>query len=306
MTTTHQTIPDAVATGLSLRAQGFFEQLQKTICSALEEVDEEKRFSSDTWQRPGGGGGLARVLENGRVFEKAGVNTSTVFGELPESLAAKMNVKPSRFFATGISLVIHPRSPMIPTVHANYRYFERADGDAWFGGGSDLTPFYPFDEDIIHFHRTIKDACDRVDASFYPRFKKSCDEYFYITHRSEARGVGGIFFDYLRGNAEKHFALVQSAGSAFLDSYLPIVKRRKHEPWGDKERTWQLVRRGRYVEFNLVYDRGTTFGLETNGRAESILMSLPPVVEWKYNVSPPGAREERLVELLRNPKEWIS
>lgn len=292
--------------GLAHRAQVYFEQLQQEICTALEGVDQSKGFTNDTWARPGGGGGLARVLEDGAVFEKAGVNTSTVFGRLPESMAKRMNVPASEFFATGVSLVIHPRSPMIPTVHANYRYFQRADGDAWFGGGSDLTPYYPFDEDIIHFHRTLKEACDKSDPEFYPRFKKWCDEYFHIAHRDEARGVGGIFFDDLRGDSEKHFALVQSAGDAFLDAYLPIVERRKNENWGEQEREWQLVRRGRYVEFNLVYDRGTTFGLETQGRAESILMSLPPAVQWRYNVAPPGPREARLVELLRHPRKWIS
>jgi coproporphyrinogen III oxidase len=225
---------------------------------------------------------------------------------MPETIARKLNVQPSEFFATGVSLVIHPRSPMIPTVHANFRYFERADGDAWFGGGSDLTPYYPFDEDIVHFHTTLKKACDRHGLELYPKFKQWCDEYFFIKHRDEARGIGGVFFDYLRGDQEKHFAMVHSIGDVFLDAYLPLVKRRMHEPWGGAEREWQLIRRGRYVEFNLLYDRGTTFGLETNGRTEAILMSLPPAVQWRYDASPPGPREARLIELLKHPKEWVA
>ena len=300
-----QTMSKEETTPLAERVQAYFEQLQGRICAALEETEQEGRFTDDVWARTGGGGGLTRVMENGRIFEKAGVNTSTVFGLLPAAIAAKMNVPPSEFFATGLSLVIHPRSPMIPTVHANYRYFQRADGDAWFGGGSDLTPYYPFDEDIVHFHRTLKEACDRVDLKFYPRFKKACDEYFYIPHRAEARGVGGIFFDYLRGEPERHFALVQSAGDVFLEAYLPIVEHRLKETWGEPEREWQLIRRGRYVEFNLIYDRGTLFGLETHGRAESILMSLPPSVEWRYDFSPPGPLEARLIQLLKHPREWV-
>jgi coproporphyrinogen III oxidase len=284
----------------------YFEVLQGTICSSLEEVDGRARFAGDSWERPEGGGGLTRVLEEGEVFEKAGVNTSTVFGIIPEKLARTMNVPPVRFCATGISLVIHPRSPMVPTVHANYRYFEQANGDSWFGGGTDLTPYYIYEEDIIHFHTTLQRACDAHDAEFYKRFKTWCDEYFFIKHRGESRGVGGIFFDYLRGDREKHFLFVQSAGNAFLEAYLPIVKRRKDLPWGERERHWQLVRRGRYVEFNLVYDRGTTFGLETQGRIESVLMSLPPLVQWRYNNVPnPGTREALLIDLLTHPKNWV-
>jgi len=284
----------------------YFEMLQRTICSSLEEVDGRARFSEDPWERPEGGGGLTRVMEEGSVFEKAGVNTSTVFGIIPEKVARTMNVPPVRFCATGISLIIHPRNPLVPTVHANYRYFEQANGDSWFGGGTDLTPYYVHEEDIIHFHTTLKRACDAHDTHFYERFKTWCDEYFFIKHRGESRGVGGIFFDYLRGDREKHLSFVQSAGNAFLEAYLPIVKRRRDEPWGERERHWQLVRRGRYVEFNLVYDRGTTFGLETQGRIESVLMSLPPLVQWRYNNVPnPGTREARLVDLLAHPKNWV-
>ena len=292
-------------TALFERVRAYCEGLQERICPALEETDGQARFTETMWQRSEGGGGRTRMMQDGAVFEKAGVNSSTVFGLLPETIDRTLKVNPARFSATGISLVVHPRSPMVPTVHANYRYFELEEGDAWFGGGSDLTPFYPFDEDIVHFHTTLKRACDSVDHSFYPKFKRWCDEYFFLTHRGEARGIGGIFFDYLRGNQEKHLALVRSAGDAFLDSYLPVVKRRMHEPWGNQERHWQLLRRGRYVEFNLLYDRGTKFGLESQGRTESVLMSLPPLARWEYDVQPsPGSSAERLVELLRRPREW--
>ena len=301
-------------TPLAERTRAYFKQLQETICDALETFEPEKRFSEDRWEKAdgrhsekSGGGGLTQVLEGGKVFEKAGVATSTVFGGLPETLALKMGVPPTTFYATGVSLIIHPQSPMVPTVHANFRYFEQAHGDCWFGGGSDLTPFYLFDEDVRHFHSSLKQACDLHNAEYYPRFKKWCDEYFYIKHREETRGVGGIFFDYLRGDAEEYFAFVRSAADAFLDSYLPLVRKRLNEPWGEQERMWQLQRRGRYVEFNLVYDRGTTFGLETKGRIESILMSLPPKVEWHYNVQPEAhSREAKLVEVLKSPKEWAA
>jgi len=290
---------------LAEKARSYFEGLQRTICSALEEIDRRGKFNEDHWDRPEGGGGITRVFEEGLVFEKAGVNTSTVFGKLPDTLAAKMQTSPTHFLATGISLVLHPRSPKIPTVHANFRYFEKADGDAWFGGGADLTPYYPFEDDVRHFHRVFKSACDLHGADLYPRFKKWCDEYFFIKHRKEARGVGGLFFDYLRGDLQQHFAFVQSVADVFLEAYTPIVNKRIHEPWGDRERDWQLYRRGRYAEFNLVYDRGTLFGLETNGRVESILMSLPPVAHWRYNVKPdPGSPEALLLDYLSTPREW--
>jgi coproporphyrinogen III oxidase len=297
---------------LADRARAYFERLQQTICSALESLEPGKQFTDDRWEKAdalhhdkSGGGGLTRVLEQGRIFEKAGVLTSTTYGGLPESLALKMNVLPSNFFATGISLIIHPLSPLVPTVHANFRYFEQVHGDAWLGGGVDLTPYYLFDEDVHHFHATLKRACDKHDVTFYPRFKTWCDEYFLIKHREETRGVGGIFFDYLRGDVEHYFGFVQSVGDAFLDAYLPIVKKRMNEPWGEREKQWQAVRRGRYVEFNLVYDRGTMFGLETKGRIESILVSLPPKVEWHYNMQPePNSREARLVDIVRHPRSW--
>lgn len=298
---------------LSERTRSYFEELQHRICSALEELEPEKSFTDDRWEKAdarhsdkSGGGGLSKVLEGGRVFEKAGVLTSTTYGGLPEALALKMNVPPTNYYATGISLIIHPLNPFVPTVHANFRYFEQAHGDSWFGGGTDLTPYYVFEEDIKHFHTTIKNACDTFNPEYYPRFKKWCDEYFYVKHREETRGVGGVFFDYLRGDAESYFRFVQSVGDAFLDAYLPIVKKRMNEPYDEGERAWQALRRGRYVEFNLVYDRGTTFGLETKGRIESILVSLPPRVEWHYNAQPePHSREAKLVELLHSPRSWV-
>ncbi len=298
---------------LGERARAYFEQLQRAICAGLESFENEKYFTEDRWERAdgrhpdqSGGGGLTRVLEGGKVFEKAGVLTSTVFGGLPESLALKMNVSPTEFYATGISLIVHPLSPMVPTVHANFRYFEQANGDCWFGGGTDLTPYYPYEEDIRHFHSVLKKACDANGSEYYQRFKKWCDEYFFIKHREEARGVGGLFFDYLRGDTEQYFDFVRSVGEALLDAYLPIVRKRMNEPWGERERAWQALRRGRYVEFNLVYDRGTTFGLETRGRIESILVSLPPKVEWHYNFHPaPNSREAKLVELLKLPRNWV-
>jgi coproporphyrinogen III oxidase len=292
---------------LGRRAREYFEQLQSTICSDLEKLDGKSRFGRDTWERSEGGGGITRVLEDGAVFEKAGVGVSTVFGIMPELIAARMNVNASKFFATGISLVVHPLSPMIPTVHMNYRYFEKADDDRWFGGGSDLTPYYLFEEDAVHFHSILKSACGTIDSSYYARFKKWCDEYFFVKHRQEGRGIGGIFFDYLRDDSEKNFGLAQAGGNAFLSSYVPIVMKRLNEPWGERERNWQLLRRGRYVEFNLVYDRGTIFGLETGGRVESILMSLPPHAGWRYDVQPKaGIREEKLLEVLKHPREWVA
>jgi coproporphyrinogen III oxidase len=285
------------------KTESFFKQLQDRITRSIEDLDGNL-FREDAWSREGGGGGRTRVLENGRVFEKAGVNFSSVQGNLPEDFAAKIPLGTgTEFFATGVSLVFHPRSPMVPAVHANFRYLEKGEAQ-WFGGGTDLTPCYPYAEDAAHFHKTIKAACDRHDPEFYPRFKKWCDEYFILKHRAEMRGVGGIFFDYLQGDREKLFAFVQDAGNTFLDAYLPIAKHRMNEPYGEYERQYQLYRRGRYVEFNLLYDRGTIFGLETRGRTESILMSLPPLVRWVYNFKPvPGSREEQALEFYQ-PRDW--
>jgi coproporphyrinogen III oxidase len=293
------------------RARDYFRQLQGHITQSLEAVDGRGRFREDLWERPGGGGGASRVMEEGDVFEKAGVNWSDVAGELPEEMAAQMPGTTRQFRATGVSLVLHPRSPMIPTTHANFRCLEKGD-TLWFGGGADLTPYYPHREDVVHFHGVWKSVCDRHDPNFYTRFKKWCDEYFYLKHRNETRGVGGIFFDYLQGTTarpedrEAIRAFVGDAGNAFLSSYLPIVERRRHEPWGERERDFQLYRRGRYVEFNLIYDRGTLFGLKTDGRIESILMSLPPLVRWVYDHrTEPGSREAGLAEYL-TPTDWLS
>ena len=292
------------------RAAKFFSELQAAICRSLEDVDgAAKQFTADAWQRPGGGGGVARVLEGGAVFEKAGVNWSSVDGELPAELADHMPGTGRTFKAAGVSLVLHPQSPMVPTTHANFRCLQKGDA-IWFGGGADLTPNYLFRDDAVHFHATLAAACDRHrPVGDYDRFKKWCDDYFFLPHRGETRGVGGIFFDYLGAKGEHPieavFDFVRAAGSAFVEAYLPIVQRRHAEPWTDVERTWQLRRRSRYVEFNLIYDRGTLFGLKTNGRIESILMSLPPLARWDYDVSAqPGSREAELIAHLR-PTNWL-
>ena len=301
---------------LKTNASEFFSALQDKICRSLAALDGQM-FREDLWQREGGGGGRTRVLENGGVFEKAGVNFSAVHGELPEVLAKQMAAQiyaklgkenagveaGQGFFATGVSLVLHPHNPYVPTVHANFRYFEQGEL-RWFGGGADITPYYGFREDVTHFHRTLKAACDQHEASFYPKYKKWCDEYFHIKHRQQMRGAGGIFFDYLTEDLEKTFAFVRAAGEAFLPSYLPIVERRKELPYGERERDFQLIRRGRYVEFNLVYDRGTTFGLQTNGRTESILMSLPTLAKWVYDYQPePNSPEAEAWEFYQ-PHDW--
>jgi coproporphyrinogen III oxidase len=287
-------------------AAAYFRSLQDHICQALEEVDGRSRFREDAWQRPGGGGGRTRVLVDGGVFEKGGVNFSQVTGELSEEFARQIPGEGRTFSATGISLVLHPHSPLVPTVHANFRFLTKGER-RWFGGGADLTPYYPYREDVIHFHRTWKAVCTRHPPPVdYPRFKQACDDYFYLTHRNEHRGVGGIFFDYLEGDLAKIFAFVQDAGNAFLDAYLPIVRQRKDLPHTPEQRAFQEFRRGRYVEFNLIYDRGTLFGLKTGGRTESILMSLPPAVRWHYDYQPePGSREAELYDFLR-PRDWAA
>ncbi|MGD1998502.1 MAG: oxygen-dependent coproporphyrinogen oxidase [Flavobacteriaceae bacterium] len=293
----------------------FIDNLQNEITSALEKVDGKATFIQDNWERPGGGGGQSRIIQNGAVFEKGGVNVSKVNGTLPDSMKAYLKVDHGSFFACGLSLVIHPKNPFVPTVHANYRYFELYDEqgevvDQWFGGGQDLTPYYLFDDDAAHFHQESKTVCDRHDKTFYPKYKEQCDRYFWNTHRDEARGVGGLFFDYCRPN-EKHslqqwYDFVTDLGRSFLKGYLPIVEKRKKTPYKQPHRQWQELRRGRYVEFNLIHDKGTLFGLKTKGRIESILMSLPPVVQWHYNVKPtPESDEARLVSVLKKPVNWI-
>jgi coproporphyrinogen III oxidase len=287
------------------RVQAWMEERQRLLIEALERLDGSGLFIRDAWPRPGGGGGISAVMSNGALFEQAGVNSSAVWGEFGDAALARMGGTERRFFATGVSLVLHPRSPMVPTMHANLRYLERGD-DAWFGGGADLTPYYPVEEDVRHFHLTWKTACDRTDPSKYPRFKRACDEYFYLPHRGEMRGVGGIFFDELRSDPEATFAFVQDCGDAILAAYEPIVHRRRTEVYGERERSFQLYRRGRYVEFNLLYDRGTSFGLATHGRTESILMSLPPLARWEYDwKAEPGSREEHALACFQ-PRDWLA
>jgi coproporphyrinogen III oxidase len=291
---------------LQTRASTYFRDLQRCITQGLEEVDGQARFREDSWQREGGGGGHTRVLSDGGLFEKAGVNFSDVHGEFSEEFARQIPGEGRSFTASGISLVLHPGNPMVPTVHANFRYLTKGE-KRWFGGGADLTPYYPFREDVIHFHKAWKEVCTRhAPLIDYARYKRWCDDYFFLSHRHEPRGVGGIFFDYLEAS-EESFAFVQEAGAAFLEAYLPIARRRKEEPYTDRERAFQEFRRGRYVEFNLIYDRGTLFGLKTGGRTESILMSLPPVVRWHYDYHPePGSREAELYETYLVPRDWAS
>ncbi|WP_224489132.1 oxygen-dependent coproporphyrinogen oxidase [Robertkochia flava] len=290
--------------------------LQDQITSELEAIDGKATFRQDLWEREGGGGGRTRVIENGAVFEKGGVNISAVHGALPASMQNYFKVGDVDFFACGLSLVIHPKNPFVPTVHANWRYFEMYDKtgaviDSWFGGGQDLTPYYLFEEDAIHFHEICKKACDNHQPDFYVAFKEKCDSYFYNAHRQEGRGIGGLFFDYCRADEkmsmEDWYNFVTEVGDSFLQAYSPIVKRRKDMPYESKHREWQEIRRGRYVEFNLVHDKGTLFGLKTGGRIESILMSLPPHVQWVYDHHPePGSDEAKLLDVLKNPVNWVS
>ncbi|KAI9137523.1 Coproporphyrinogen III oxidase [Paraphysoderma sedebokerense] len=307
------------------RMAHFVHQLQNEITSKISEIDGTP-FHVDSWTRPQGGTGVSCVLQGGKVFEKAGVNVSVVHGDLPPSAVQQMRARGRDFkgleehgsvpfFAAGISIVVHPWNPMVPTVHLNYRYFEVQNPENpdeavtwWFGGGSDLTPSFVFEEDAVHFHQTLKTACDKHDHSYYPRFKKWCDDYFYIPHRQECRGVGGIFFDDLDDRSpEEIFKFAQDCGKAFLPSYVPIILKRKDLPYTEDQKIWQQIRRGRYVEFNLVYDRGTKFGLATPGaRIESILMSLPLTARWEYQQKPKiGSWEERSLEVLKKPRDWV-
>ncbi|MEE2024469.1 oxygen-dependent coproporphyrinogen oxidase [Alkalimonas mucilaginosa] len=293
--------------------QGFLQQLQDSICQALQQADGRAHFVEDAWQRAGGGGGRSRVLTGGAVFEQAGVNYSHVYGaQMPASATAHRPELAGRsFHACGVSLVIHPNNPYLPTTHANVRFFiaEKAGEPPvwWFGGGFDLTPFYPFEEDVVHWHQVAKAAVEPFGAEYYPRYKQWCDDYFYLKHRGETRGVGGLFFDDLNEPGfEQSFALMRAVGEAFLPAYLPLVERRKETPYGERERQFQLYRRGRYVEFNLVFDRGTLFGLQSGGRTESILMSMPPLVRWQYGFQPaPGSPEAALYERYLQPQDWL-
>lgn len=292
----------------------YLTDLQDRICTGLAAADGGAHFTEDVWQRPGGGGGRSRILRDGAVLEQGGVGYSHVYGaQMPASATAhRPELAGRNFNACGVSLVQHPRNPYVPTSHANVRFFIAEKEDAapvwWFGGGFDLTPFYPFDEDIKHWHQVAKAALDPFDPALYPAYKKWCDEYFYLKHRGETRGVGGLFFDDLndRGFAEC-FAIMRAVGDAYLEAYLPIVARRKDTPYGERQRQFQLYRRGRYVEFNLVWDRGTLFGLQTGGRTESILMSMPPLVRWEYGYQPePGSAEAKLYDDYLRPRDWLN
>lgn len=294
----------------------FIHDLQNRICHALEAADGKATFQEDKWERPEGGGGKTRVIANGTVFEKGGVNTSVVYGEVTDAMRTQLKIEGAHWFACGLSLVLHPENPFVPTVHCNYRMFELYNADRevidrWFGGGTDLTPYYLFEEDARHFHQTYKNTCDAFDPSFYPLFKKECDDYFVNKHRNnERRGIGGIFYDYRRASGEQDtdfwMNFGKSCGNAFIHAYLPIVEKRKSMPYTAANRHWQEIRRGRYVEFNLVHDRGTLFGLKTNGRIESILMSLPPTVRFEYNYQPEsGSEEDALLQACLSPREWI-
>lgn len=291
----------------------FIRDLQNEICQALEAFEPTDIFIEDQWERKAGGGGWSRVL-TGKTFEKAGVNVSEVHGPVPEVLKGSVPNNATNFYATGISLVIHPSNPMVPTTHANFRYFEVTDDngkivDQWFGGGADLTPYYLFDEDATHFHLTLKQACDNHHPDFYQEFKPWCDRYFFNSHRGEHRGIGGVFFDHLRPeeklSGEALLAFQKDIASSFLKAYIPIVEKRLNLDFTPAQKEWQEIRRGRYVEFNLIHDRGTLFGLKTGGRIESIFMSLPPTVRWEYNHRPEeGTPETQLIEALTTPMNW--
>jgi len=292
----------------------YLKGLQDSICHALEQEDGGTKFIEDSWEREGGGGGRTRVIANGNVIEKGGVNFSHVFGDKlpPSATAVRPELAGRSFQAAGVSLVIHPNNPYVPTSHANVRVFiAEKKGEApvwWFGGGYDLTPYYPFEEDCVHWHQMAKNACDPFGKEIYPRFKKWCDDYFFLKHRNETRGIGGLFFDdFHELGADKSFTLLKSIGDSYVDAYLPIVHKRKMTTFAEREKEFQSYHRGRYVEFNLVYDRGTLFGLQSGGRTESILMSLPPLVRWGYDWHPgKGSPEEKLYTEFLKPREWLT
>lgn len=286
----------------------WFMGVQDRICAALETADGKGKFLEEDWKREGGGGGRTRVLQQGNVLEKGGVNFSAVHGELPENIVRALKVDDASFFATGVSIVLHPVSPRVPIIHMNTRYFELSDGTWWFGGGIDLTPHYVVEEDARWFHQQLKNTCDRHNTQYYPKFKTWADDYFFITHRNETRGIGGIFFDRLQeeGKKETLWKFVQDVAETFAPTYTELIARHRDELYTEREKEWQLIRRGRYVEFNLVYDKGTKFGLDTNGRIESILMSLPDLAGWKYHYQPePGGPEAKTLEWLRKGINWV-
>jgi coproporphyrinogen III oxidase len=293
--------------------KSYLSALQDRITAALENIDSVK-FARDVWERPEGGGGESRILSDGAVFERAGVSFSHVLGDKmpPSASSVRPEIAGAPFEAMGMSLVFHPRNPHVPTTHCNVRFFVARPADEpevwWFGGGFDLTPYYPHDEDVLHWHRTARDACQAFGADVYEKYKGWCDRYFYLPHRNETRGVGGLFFDDLNEDGfDRSFAFQRSVGDHFLPAFMPILERRKDHPYGDRERQFQLYRRGRYVEFNLVYDRGTLFGLQSRGRTESILMSMPPLVRWEYDWRPaPGSPEARLYEDFLRPRDFLT
>ncbi|MFM7813949.1 MAG: oxygen-dependent coproporphyrinogen oxidase [Flavobacteriales bacterium] len=287
-----------------------FKKIQDEICFGLEGEDGLAKFHQDIWTHPAGGGGRTRIIQHGNVFEKGGVNFSAVEGDLPAFMIERLNAEARTFFATGVSIVIHPQSPLVPIVHMNIRYFEANTGESWFGGGIDLTPIYVDVKQAKAFHEVLKATCDRFDSDYYTDFKRWADDYFFIKHRNETRGIGGVFFDYLRPSEQKSkdelFAFTQAIGHSFLKAYLPIVASNKELSYNDQQKQWQMMRRGRYVEFNLVYDRGTRFGLETSGRIESILMSLPEQAGWTYNFVPAaGSEEEKTLLHLKKGIHWL-
>ena len=286
-----------------------FQNLQNQICSALELEDGKSRFVEDAWTREGGGGGKSRIVENGALIEKGGVNFSAVFGDTPDKIKKQFQYNADEFFATGVSIVLHPQNPHVPIIHMNIRYFELNDKTWWFGGGIDLTPHYVTDDDAAFFHKSLKQVCDKHSPEYYSKFKNWADDYFYIKHRSETRGIGGIFFDRLAqaGKKDELFDFTIDVGQSFIPIYTTLASKHRNEAASDQERHWQQIRRGRYVEFNLVLDRGTKFGLETNGRTESILMSLPPMASWAYNYTPEkGSRELDTINKLKKNIDWIN
>jgi len=290
--------------------QEWFKGLQDDICSALEQTDGKGEFHEDLWERPEGGGGRTRVIKEGNILEKGGVNFSAVHGPTPAKILEALKIDQADFFATGVSIVMHPHSPMVPIIHMNVRYFEMSNGISWFGGGIDLTPHYVNEEDAKFFHTQMKSCCDRHDSSYYPEFKQWADDYFYIKHRKETRGIGGIFFDRLSANDQfskkDRWEFVKDVGSQFAPIYTHLMVKNKDLTFGENEKQWQYLRRGRYAEFNLVWDKGTKFGLDTDGRTESILMSLPPQANWEYNHIPAQvSKEQQTLDLLKKGIDWV-
>lgn len=290
--------------------QTWFENLQENICQAIEKADGKSKFHQDIWDHHAVGGGRTRLIQNGNIIEKGGVNFSAVGGATPTKILEALHLERADFFATGVSIVMHPKSPRVPIIHMNVRYFEMSNGVYWFGGGIDLTPHYVDENDAHFFHQSLKEVCQRHDADYYPRFKNGADEYFFIAHRQETRGIGGIFFDHLKEgelqSKEDIWKFVQSVGNSFTGIYTHLMKKNASISFGEKEQKWQRLRRGRYVEFNLVYDKGTKFGLDTNGRAESILMSMPPLAAWEYDYKcEANSEEERTISLLKKGIDWV-